>query len=261
MSIDTQTGISQAQSFLRNKATTSTKSEGELGKKDFMNLFLTQMSNQNPTDPMDSGAMMGQLAQLGTMEQLENLNNQMKDLNKTQNGISRYQSLQFLDKDVMTETENVQISKGSSKPVYFKLDQDADKLKVVVEDMEGIPIFNQQLGLTTAGKHQFLWDGTNNEGTLMSDGKYKIRFQAVDEQGNYSSISAFDSGKVAQVEYRDGKPWIKTQNDIMPLSNVKSVDMFSKRTFGNAVPLPLVHNLSPKDGKVSGNEAKDVKMK
>lgn len=257
MSIDTQTGISQAQSFLRNKTATSSKSEGELGKGDFMNLFLTQMSNQNPVDPMDSGAMMSQLAQLGTMEQLENLNNQMKDLNKTQNNISRYQSIQFLDKDVMTETETVQISKGSSKPVYYKLDQDADRLKVIVEDMDGVPIFNQQIGLTTAGKHQFLWDGKNNEGTLMSDGKYKIRFQAVDEQGNHSTINAFDSGKVSQVEYRDGKPWLKTQNETIPLSNVKSVDIFSKRTFGNAVPLPLIHDLSPKEAKTS---VKDVKI-
>jgi flagellar basal-body rod modification protein FlgD len=109
MSIDTQVRVSNAESSLRNKAAASGKADEELRKQDFMNLFMSQMSHQDPMDPMDSGSMMTQLAQLGSMEQLENLNGEMKSLNTTQKDIARFQALQFLEKDVLMETKEVEI--------------------------------------------------------------------------------------------------------------------------------------------------------
>lgn len=259
MSIDTQNVLSQMQTSLRNKATTSSKSSDALEKQDFMNLFLTQMSNQNPVDPMDSGAMMTQLAQLGTMEQLEKLNGQVKDLNLTQKDISRFQSLQFLEKDVLTESDGIELSRGSSKPIYYSLDQEANNIHLTIEDEDGGPVYSKALGLTTAGRHQYIWDGKNNEGIMMPDGKYKIRILSSDSKGNSSPLDIFNSGRVAQVEYRDGLPWIKTKHETMPLSKVRTINTQSKRTFGNANPLPLMQNLQPKGMIVNERDDKLIK--
>ena len=57
---------------LRNSASKSSNDGKELGKQDFLNLLMTQMSNQDPLDPMDSAGMMQQLASMGTVEQLQN---------------------------------------------------------------------------------------------------------------------------------------------------------------------------------------------
>lgn len=254
MSVDTQNVLSQVQTSLRNRAATPTKSSDKLEKQDFMNLFLTQMSHQDPVDPMDSGAMMSQLAQLGTMEQLEQLNSQVKDLNMTQKDISRFQSLQFLEKDVLMESEGIELGKGSAKPVYYSLDKEADKIQVSIEDADGTPIFSQRLGLTEAGKHQFIWDGKNNEGVMMPDGQYKIRLLAFDPQGNSSKLAVFNSGRVDQVEYRDGEPWIKTRHETLPLSRVKNINTLSKRTFGNATPLPIMQELPAKGMIINGSD-------
>ena len=247
MNIDTQSKIANAQNSLRNKASSSSKSAEDLGKEDFMNLFLTQMSHQDPVNPMDSGTMMSQLAQLGSMEQLQNLNNQMKDLNLTQKEISQYQSLSLLDKDVLLEAREVGLMRGSTHPVYYSLDQDVDNLKVIIEDLEGGPVYSQELGLTTAGKHQFLWDGKDNEGTLMADGNYMIRVRGYDAQGESFPVQVHNLGRVSRVEYREGKPWIRTQKHNMPLNKIKSVDNSSARLFGNASPLPLMKDLPPKN--------------
>jgi flagellar basal-body rod modification protein FlgD len=259
MNVDTQSKIANAQNILRNKAATSSKTPEELGKEDFMNLFLTQMSHQDPSDPMDSGTMMAQLAQLGSMEQLQNLNNQMKDLNLTQKDISRFQSLNFLDKDVLLEAKGVELKQGSTNPFYYSLDREMDNLKVTIEDIEGGPVYSQELGLTAAGKHQFLWDGKNDEGTIMPDGNYKIRVMATDSQGNSTPLQVHNLGRVSQVEYRDGKPWIRTQKYNMPLAKVKSVDNSSSRTFGNAIPLPLMKDLPPKELMVDKSIKKEEK--
>lgn len=40
---------------------------------DFLTLFVTQLQNQNPLEPMDNEQMTTQLAQLSSLEQLENI--------------------------------------------------------------------------------------------------------------------------------------------------------------------------------------------
>lgn len=259
MNIDNQARIAQAQTSLRNKSATASKNPEELGKKDFMNLFLTQMSHQNPMDPMDSGMMMSQLAQLGSMEQLENLNSQMRELNATQKDISRFESLNYLDKDVLLETNGIELTRGSGNPVYFTLDQDVDNLKVIIEDLDGAPVFSEELGLTTAGKQQFIWDGKDNEGTLMSEGKYNIRITSYNREGDSTPLQPYNSGRVNQIAYMDGKTWVKTKHYTMPLSKVKTVDNSSWRTFGNAAPLPIMHEFPPKNLILDENEDRSLK--
>jgi len=247
VSINTQNTLNQAQSSLRNQATHSNSDSGELKKNDFMNLFLTQVSNQNPTDPMDSGAMMTQLSQLGSMEQLENLNKQMGKLNDTQNQISGMQTLKYLEKDVLTGARNITMDKGSSKPLYYNLDQEVDSLKVLIEGKDGAPLFTEDLGLSAAGRHQFIWDGENNEGVKMPDGEYKINLMAIYPDGSSAAISTYNSGRVSQIDYMNGQPFVKINDRLVPINEIRSVDHKSQRLFGNAKPLPVIHELQPKE--------------
>ncbi len=247
MNIDTQSRIANAETTLRQKATSQAGEGEELEKQDFMNLFMTQMSNQDPLSPMDSGAMMSQLAQLGSMEQLENINGQLGDMNKTQKEISRFQALNFLDKDVMLELKNLELENGSGKPVYYSLENDADNVKLTIEEMDGSPVFSQNLGLVTAGRHQYNWDGKNDEGVLMGDGKYNVRIMATRPDGSNVEIDLYRSGRISQVEYRKGQPWVKVNGNMIPLSKVSSIDIQTQKLFGNATPLPLMQDLQPKN--------------
>lgn len=260
MSMETNQVLANAQSSLRNKTAAASKNEGELEKQDFMNLFLTQMSHQDPVDPMDSGAMMSQLAQLGTLEQLETMNGQFTDLNATQRDISQLQSLMLLDKDIMIEAKNVELSRGEGKPVYFSLENEADNVKVTIEDREGMPIYTESLGIMASGKHRFQWDGKNKEGYMMPDGEYRIRFAAFDAEGNASQLTIFKSGKVGQVDYQNGKAWISMDNQKLPLSKVKNISNLSSKTFGNAKPLPYMTELTPK-GTMTLDKASDERQR
>ena len=55
---------------------------GALGKDEFLRLLTTQLSAQDPLDPMDSTAMVSQLAQFSALEQMENLNSQFTSARK-----------------------------------------------------------------------------------------------------------------------------------------------------------------------------------
>jgi len=246
VNLDTQNKISNAQSLLRNQTTTPTSKDGELRKEDFMNLFLTQLSNQNPVDPMDGGAMMTQLAQLGSMEQLQNLNGGMKALNATQSGISRMQSLNLLEKDIFIESKEVELSKGSGRPVFYDLNEDTGELKVQIESADGSPVYKENLGYVHEGKHKFIWEGKNDLGVMMPEGKYQIRFIAERADGSKADISIYNQGKVSQIDYVDGNAWVKTHNQFVPINKIKSIDNSSENIFGNAKPLPYKDGLESK---------------
>ncbi len=51
---------------------------GALGKDEFLKLLVTQMKSQDPLKPMDSTAMIAELAQFSSLEQMQNLNTQFE---------------------------------------------------------------------------------------------------------------------------------------------------------------------------------------
>ncbi len=50
------------------------KQQDDLGKDAFLKLMLIQMKNQDPLNPMDNQAMLSQMAQFSSLEQMSNLN-------------------------------------------------------------------------------------------------------------------------------------------------------------------------------------------
>jgi len=52
---------------------------GEI-RQQFMTLLVAQLQNQNPLEPLDNNQMASQLAQLSSLEQLENMNSSFSDV-------------------------------------------------------------------------------------------------------------------------------------------------------------------------------------
>jgi flagellar basal-body rod modification protein FlgD len=48
-------------------------SNGQLGKDDFLKLFVAQLQHQDPMNPMNDSEFMGQMASFSTLEQVSNL--------------------------------------------------------------------------------------------------------------------------------------------------------------------------------------------
>ncbi|MEE8441568.1 MAG: flagellar hook assembly protein FlgD [Spirochaetia bacterium] len=69
----------QADSFNRTLNGTRVVTD-ELGKDDFLKLLITQLTNQNPAEPMDDREFIAQMAQFSTLEQMTNLSTEFQRL-------------------------------------------------------------------------------------------------------------------------------------------------------------------------------------
>ena len=71
--------------------------KGELGKDDFLKLLITQLSHQDPTQPLEDREFVAQMAQFSTLEQMTNMTG---ELSKVLGLLARSQAVALLGKTV-----------------------------------------------------------------------------------------------------------------------------------------------------------------
>lgn len=69
----------------------------QLGKDDFLKLLITQLTNQDPTQPMEDTQFISQMAQFSSLEQMTNMN---ESFNKMAGMITSSQATSTLGKTV-----------------------------------------------------------------------------------------------------------------------------------------------------------------
>ena len=107
-------GVSSITNTTVENSSNVTKSlQNELGKEEFLKLLVTQLRYQDPLSPMDNEAFIAQLAQFSSLEQMQNMNENLKtnmdtDLFMAQS-ISNSMVTALIDKEVKIQTNNFEL--------------------------------------------------------------------------------------------------------------------------------------------------------
>ena len=69
-----------ADSFNKANTVNGRAVQQSLGKDDFLKLLITQLSNQDPTSPMENTEFIAQMAQFSSLEQMTNMNESFQQM-------------------------------------------------------------------------------------------------------------------------------------------------------------------------------------
>ncbi|MCZ6728101.1 MAG: flagellar hook assembly protein FlgD [SAR324 cluster bacterium] len=249
-----QAAIRQASTSLTNATTRREPGKDTLGKEDFLNLLMTQVTHQNPLNPMDSQGMMDQLTAMGSLEQLINLNKRMDEFNATQGQIVRTTAYSFLDKDITINGGRAAVTDGTSTGLQFTLPREAASVNVFITDNDGGTVRKINLGQMAGGSHVVPWDARDDDSDPVASGSYSYNVTAQSGDNQSIPVELFMRGKVSGVKFIDGRPVVLMNGQTVQPKDILEISNRSERLFSGREPRPLMEELQPKAALASKPE-------
>lgn len=186
----------------KNSSTTG-QAGSALGKDAFLQLLVTQMKNQNPLDPQESGEFVAQLAQFSSLEGIQTLNS---SVNGILTGIGSSQALQatsLVGRSVIVQSDKAVVDTTASFNGQVVVPQSISDAKVSIKDKDGNVVKTIQLGSQKAGTADFIWDGTNEKGEKVAPGTYTFTAETTVD-GKAKTLSTLLPARVNSVSFQNG---------------------------------------------------------
>lgn len=163
----------------------------------FLALLVAQMKNQDPLNPLDNAEVTSQMAQLSTVQGIEDMNATLDALAASMGVNQMAQAANLIGSAVLvpgdsigpTELENV---------MGFELSRPADKVTVDIFDAAGGAVRSLNLGPREDGVNLLAWDGLTGSGEAAPDGAYTFKINAT-QGGEQVGSTALHLGLVNSV--------------------------------------------------------------
>ncbi len=201
-----------------------TVGNAELDKDAFMTLLLTQMKNQDPTNPLKSHEMAAQLAQFTSLEKLSNIDSGIEKLNTAKNPAQNFEALSFIGKSVLTDSSKVSRSTvNEMHDLNFKLASDAVTADIEVSDAAGNIVRKLSTNNLKTGSNTFSWNGVMDDGTAAPQGEYSFKVTAVGSNGSKIHAETKMEGVVTGVNFTAKGPQVMVGKNAISLSDIKTI--------------------------------------
>ncbi len=109
-------------SSITSAASTTDTSAADL-QSNFLTLLVTQLQNQDPTNPMDNSQLTTQLAQINTLSGIEKLNTTLGSISGQINSGQSLQATTLIGHGVMVDGTQVLVGSGQTTPFGVSLEQ------------------------------------------------------------------------------------------------------------------------------------------
>jgi len=173
----------------------------------FLVLLTAQLQHQDPLSPMETNEFTQQLVSFAGVEQSINTNKNLEELLKVQKSTQALGLLNFMGNTVEAKSGSVPLVDGQATFAY-DLEKAAATVAYQIKDSSGKVVYSGT-GDTTAGRHEYTWDGKSTGGTQLADGAYTVTIAASDADGNPVGFTQTMIGKVSSVQITDSGAVLK----------------------------------------------------
>ncbi len=214
--------LSQYQSSTTSNSTTGASST--MGKDAFLKLLVTQLSHQDPLNPMDDKDMTAQLAQFSSLEQLTNINTGIETLNTTMTQNQLTNAVSYIGKSVKASGYSLSKEDGTVSNVYYSLGETVSDASINIYDADGTLVRSVGIGTKSSGEYEYGWDGLDSSGEEVADGLYSVAITAYNSSGKQVMVQTQVSGIVSGVTTSNGSAYLNLKDGrTVALTNVSQI--------------------------------------
>ena len=179
-------------------ATTDRKAES-LGQADFLLLMTEQLKHQDPLNPMDNSAFLGQLAQFSPVQGLQELNGTVSGFADAMATDQLLRGAAMIGRDVLLPSAKVALGDDGNPATGIVAAPAAGTVTFEITDANGQPVRQFSVPAAAAGEVAFAWDGLDASGQRLPAGAYGITARHVADNGNTTQLTTYANGRVESV--------------------------------------------------------------
>ena len=157
----------------------------------FLQLLLTQVQNQDPTDPTNTDQFTTELVQFTGVQEQVNANTSLGQLITLQQSSQVLQTAGLVGKQATVSSDEITLQNGTGEISFTGTAGQQVAISIVGSNGQDI---RDATVTASAGTNTWTWDGTDNNGNAVADGAYGI---AVETQSGSATPTAVPSASSA----------------------------------------------------------------
>jgi flagellar basal-body rod modification protein FlgD len=172
--------INSVNSSTTDTSTTKTSNNQSLSQEDFFALLSTQLSMQDPSNPVDNDQMIAQMASFSTVDGIGKLNDEISNLNTVMTSSQALQASGLVGQKVLVPSGTAYLSADEpSIRGVISTSAPINAIKVSVQDATGQVVRTFTVDGSEGGNIDVDWDGMDNNGNAVAAGQYTIKANGV----------------------------------------------------------------------------------
>jgi flagellar basal-body rod modification protein FlgD len=190
----------------------------------FFKLLITQLQNQDPTNPMDGTEFTAQLAQFSQLEKLDTMNSSLDYLQLYLASLNNAQTVDFIGKEIKARGNAVELATGGFADLSYSLGANAHSVTIEIYDKDEQLVRSLTLEPQNAGDQTKNWDGNDSNGNPVGPGVYTFDVTATDADGGVVESSTFLTGVVNSVTFEDGITYLLVGKRKVAIGDIVTVN-------------------------------------
>jgi flagellar basal-body rod modification protein FlgD len=225
-------GSSVSQTLLNNMNGTSSSSSSSSSassaadlQNTFLTLLVTQLQNQDPTNPADSSQMTSQLAQISTVQGIGQLNTSLSSLSTQLSASQQTQAAALIGGTVLAPGNGLTVKAGAASTFGVQTANALNDLTISITNASGQVVNTLDLGPQPAGVVPVEgWTPVDNTGATLPDGNYTITAAGTINGQTATATALSASTVVSVVQQANGSAGLALGNGTtVPLTSVAAV--------------------------------------
>jgi flagellar basal-body rod modification protein FlgD len=151
----------------------------------FLQLLLTQVQNQDPTDPTNTDEFTTELVQFTGVQEQVNANTSLSQLIGLQQSSQVLQGASLVGQQAAVSASEISLQNGSGEITFNGTA--GEQVAISIVDSSGNDIYDATV-TASAGANNFSWNGTDNNGNSVPDGAYAIGVETASTSGTATAV-------------------------------------------------------------------------